>query len=459
MKKYSEKFLSDYSVLKNSVLGFELEFYMKDLTFYKTLEILNKELSPVKVHGFKQYHSNYQPDAKNFKIEPDLSGGTNMVELVTGPLPYGEAKYYLIKILNFIQNYGYTNEKSSVHFNLSFTGEKNLNDLNILKLILRTDEDEIYRFFPSRKGNIYAKTIKEIIPYRQYDFFNISIESVKNALKLPDDKYFGINFLHINNDKKSQRLEYRYIGGKDYEKNVGNITYFLDRFIIDVSNSIDSGFTDQDSKMLEEYLEDNIEKFKNFSKYDNFLVEYPKIQLQVDQNGTYDMVNSYFARIYDSLYNLVGGIDDLKDCIINYVTSNQTIEIIDAQIKGKLVIKDIEFISCQISEGIFEDCLFYGSEITNSQISKSKIENSDIQNSKVLSCRVESSSLKNCYFMNGYLNGDMEGGVLRSGEMGPFATVSPETKIVEEGGGFFNTKYDTDDKADYSKSTIKAFKK
>ena len=49
-----------------------------------------------------------------------------------------------IKILKFIQNYGYTNEKSSIHFNLSFNEEsdKNLNSLNILKLILSIDEEE-----------------------------------------------------------------------------------------------------------------------------------------------------------------------------------------------------------------------------------------------------------------------------------------------------------------------------
>jgi hypothetical protein len=48
-----------------------------------------------------------------------------------------------------------------------------------------------------------------------------------------------LTFCHINNPKDSQRLEFRYIGGKDYEKNVGQILYFLDRFIIDVHQSID----------------------------------------------------------------------------------------------------------------------------------------------------------------------------------------------------------------------------
>ena len=234
MKKYSDKFLNQTNKLKKARVGFEFEFYMKDISFYKTLELLNQELSPVKVWGFRQYHSDFTPDEKNFKIEPDLSGGSNMVELVTGPLDYYDAKYYLIKIVKFIQNYGYTNEKSSVHFNLSFNGDKNLNDLNTLKLILNTDEDEIYRVYPSRKGNVYAKSVKKMIPFKEYDFFNISIDVVKNNLRLPNDKYYGINFLHINNEKESQRLELRYIGGKDYEKNIGNLIYFMDRFIINV---------------------------------------------------------------------------------------------------------------------------------------------------------------------------------------------------------------------------------
>jgi hypothetical protein len=105
MKKYSDKFLNQSSKLKNAVIGFEFEFYMKDLSYYKTLELLNQELKPVKVWGFRQYHSDFTPDSQNFKIEPDLSGGSNMVELITGPMQYTDAKFYLIKILKFIQSF------------------------------------------------------------------------------------------------------------------------------------------------------------------------------------------------------------------------------------------------------------------------------------------------------------------------------------------------------------------
>lgn len=458
MRKYSDKFINQSKKLKRSKIGMEFEFYMKELSYYKTLEMLNKELSPVKVWGFRQYHSNFTPDKDNFKIEPDLSGGSNMVELVTGPMDYFDAKYYLIKIVKFIQNYGYTNEKSSIHFNISFNDEEmNLNDLNILKLILNTDEDEIYRSYPSRKGNIYAKSVSKIIPYKEYDFFNIPISVVKNNMRLPNDKYYGINFSNINNEKENQRLEFRYVGGKDYEKNIGQLIYFMERFIINVYDSIDASFNNEDIKKLEDFLEENIKSYKNLSKYDNFIVEFPSIMLQVDQVSNYDLISSYYDKIYTKLHNIIDSTEDLKDCIINYVTKTQNIEIVDANIKAISTLKTMDLINCK-AEGIFEDCYFVGSEINNSQVTKCKLQHSDALNTKVLNCNVESSTLENCYFMDGYLNGDMRGGVYRSGKLGPYATLDSEVKIVKDYDNFFDTRFDVEDKSD-SKGIIKSFGK
>ena len=71
MKKYSEKFINNSDILKQAVCGFEFEFYMKDLSYYKTLELLNQYLSPIKVHAFRQYHSEFEPTATEFKFEPE----------------------------------------------------------------------------------------------------------------------------------------------------------------------------------------------------------------------------------------------------------------------------------------------------------------------------------------------------------------------------------------------------
>lgn len=458
MKKYSEKFLNQSDKLKDAVVGLEFEFYMRDLSFYKTLELLNQELSPVKVWGFRQYHSDFVPDDKNFKIEPDLSGGANMVELITGPLSYYDAKYYLVKIIKFIQTYGYTSEKSSIHFNLSFKGDKNLNDLNLLKLILKTDEEEIYRYYPSRKDNVYAKTIKKIIPYKEYDFFNIPIDTIKNNMRMPNDKYYGINFVNINNEKEKQRLEFRYIGGKDYEKNIGQLIYFMDKFIINVHDCINIPFDSEDANRLEKYLEENINLFKNFSKYDNFIVEFPTIQIQIDQSNNYDTVAAYYPKIYSRLYNLIDGTTDLKECIINYVTVAQTMEVVDARVKASSNLGGYDFVNCQV-EGIIDDSYFTSCQVTNSQLTKCSLENSEVDNSKILNCKSESSSLTNCYVMNGYMNTDMFGGVFRSGKLGPYATMDSDVKVVSDSDNFFDTKFEEEGEKGTDKGVMKAFGK
>lgn len=454
MEKYSDKFLNQSYKLKNSVVGIEFEFYLKELSFYKTLELLNQDLYPVKVHGFRQYHSGFQPDSKNFKIEPDLSGGANLVELVTGPMTYYDAKFYLSKIVKFIQKHGYTNEKCSIHFNISFDNdEKNLNDLNILKLILNIDEDEIYRQYPSRKDNVYAKSVKKIIPFKEYDFFNIPISVVKNNIRIPSDKYYGINFININNNKETQRLEFRYIGGKDYEKTLGRLSFFLDKFIITTYDCIDESFNSEDISRLEEYLDKNIKNYKSLVKYDQFIVNYPKIQIQIDQNSNYDMVSTYYDKVYHKLYNIIDS-SDISECIINYVTNTQMLEIVDAKFKSSSTIKGVDIINCEV-EGIFSDCHFISTGIKNSRINSSRLDNSDALNSKILNCKVELGELKNCYFMNGLLNGSMISGVFRSGKLGPYASMDSEVKIVTDTDNFFDTSYDEDDKG----GKIKGYKK
>lgn len=296
-----------------------------------------------------------------------------------------------------------------------------------------------------------------MIPYKEYDFFNIPINVVKNNLRTPNDKYYGINFLNINNDKESQRVELRYIGGKDYEKNIGNLIYFMDRFIINVYSSIDTDFSSEDINKLEDYLETHISLFKNFSKYDNFIVDFPTIQLQIDQVSSYDLINAYYPSIYTKLYNIIDATVNLKECIINYVTTTQTVEVVDAIIKTTSILNGYDLINCK-SEGIFEDCFFIGSEIKNSQMTKCKLQQSSAQNSKVLNCKVEMSELTNCYFMEGYLNGDMFGGVYRSGKLGPYATMDSEVKVVTDNNNFFDTKFDTETKGD-NKGNIKGYDK
>ena len=452
MRKYSEEFINNSDILKGAIIGFEFEFYLKDLSFYKTLELLNKILNPVQIQGFRHYHPDTKPTDKLFILTPDLSGGSNMVEVITGPLSYFEAKYYMVKILKFIQDYGYTNEKASIHFNISFVN-KDLKELNILKMILGMNEDEIYTSFPTRKNNVYAKSIKRIIPFRDYDFKDIPISTVKNNLRIPEDKYYGINFLHINKDKGEQRLEFRYIGGDGYEKNIGELIYFLDKFILQVYSCIGVGFTEKDEKDLENYLDKNISNFKTFATYENFLVSFPKINLQVNQVSDFEIVNTFYNRIFGKLYSLVESTDNLQNCILNWLTDQQRLEVVDADVKCLMNVNNVDFINCRL-EGIFDNCRIINSKVNDSQLLKCQINGTEINGSKILNSSVEKSEVKDSFVMNGYFDSNMEGGVFRSGKLGPYANISSTTKIVSDSDNFFDTKFGENDK----KSDKKSFK-
>ena len=94
-----------------------------------------------------------------------------------------------------------------------------LNNLNALKLLLEVDEDLIYNYFPERKNNIYAKSVKTLIPFKGFDFSTNAIEILQTNIQYPDTKYYGINFQTIQNG----RLEWRYIGGNNYHKKTSEI--------------------------------------------------------------------------------------------------------------------------------------------------------------------------------------------------------------------------------------------
>ena len=438
MRKYSEKFIHEYGVLRQAKIGIEFEFYMKDLSFYKTLEMLNQELSPVRVHGFRHYHSDFVPDDKNFKIEPDLSGGSNMVELVTGPMEYNDAKFFLVKISKFIENYGYTNEKSSIHFNLSFFGDKNLNDLNVLKLILNTNEEEIYSFYPSRKGNIYAKSVKSIIPFKGYDFFNIPIDSIRNSLHLPEDKYYGINFLNINNNKETQRIEYRYIGGKDYTKKkkeaVSAINLVIEHLFTTLSSNY--SYTAEEKKKINTIVNEFRTSIDGTRNYFNFKMLYPNISVYIDLKDDPRIVEANYTILREKVFKLIVG-GGITEATINYDSRRKAVQVKDAVLKKSILIEGIEFYQCQI-EADAHLCLFEGCTIKYSKLQECTIfSNNIIKGSKIINCDYlgGENEISMSYLDNSetkMINAELKECLVNRGKFTINSTIDKSTKIIKK---------------------------
>lgn len=438
MDKFTNKYIGSYDILKKAIIGFEFEFYT-DRSYYKLLELLNRELDPIKVHGRRKYHSDLEVDEYNFKIEPDLSGGPNMCELITGPMPYHNAKLILLKICKILQIYAKTDEKTSLHVNISFDKnltDKTLDQINKLKVILNVDEDIVYKFFPTRKNNFYAKSVKRLIPFKGYDYVNDAINILINNIQLPDTKYYGINIKEVFNG----RLEFRYIGDKDYQFKTKEILELTDYFVSLTWNSIKTELNVDDINKLRKILQDNINNFKNFITLENFVSEFPTIQIEIDKNDNFIIVKSYYSNIYSKIYDIIKNIYNLNNCIINWDTEKKILEIVDASFKTIFDLKSINIIDCNVNNGTYNDCTLINTDIKNAHIHNCTLISCQIYNCKLENCYTDQfSSLENCYFYGGNMNSDFISGVFRSGKVGEFGKLGDDVKIVTDMDSYFNT--------------------
>lgn len=407
---FSSVYLNKYKELDIFLIGFEFEFF-SNYNYAKTIELFNTELYPIKVHGSKTYHSKFKTSENNFKLEPDYSGGFNMIELVTHYFPYREAKILMLKILKIIQENGYTNEKSAFQFTISIDTEKlnkQLLSTNILKFILNFDENEVYKYFPERKDSMYAQSIYKILPYHNFFFHKGALNSIINSLQLPDTKYYGVNF------SKPGLWEFRYMGGKDYEYKSSAILEIMDYFLINVNNSFDNVWTDTEIEKLKEIVNDNYLKYKDISNYDFFLNNFTNVKLLVDLTNDYDIINTYYESIWCKLHDLLNSLSNIKHLIINYDSDLNKFELKGGEFKIRLELNNMNLINCNIKYGLIKDCIVYDCNINRTHIESCKIINSYIENSKLIRVKTDISSyIKNSYLTWSKLNCNIENGVIR----------------------------------------------
>jgi hypothetical protein len=452
MKYFTHSYLNDYNILGKARIGLEFEFLSK-INYHSTLLHLSEKLG-INVNGIKTYHSDFVPTETEWKLEPDLSGGFSCAELITNPMPYSEARVMLSKVCAILQEIAETNDRTGIHINISFdSNDINIEGINPIKLILNIDEEKIYDIFPDRRNNVYCKSVKNILPYKGYDFSTATSKILSSSLALTSEanKYYGINFTCLTDG----RLEFRYIGGEDYQYKTSEILELMDYFIISSYNSLYSNLNGSEQKMLRRYLETNIDKYKSLSKLEAFLTKYPTVNIEVDKNNSFEVIKSYYPTFYDELFNLLSFSKGLEECTINFDTDTRQLELIDADIECVSLLDNLIFVDCNIKGGDFSKCEFYSSTMRNSIVNASLVSDTVLTDSKLLdSNATNDSELIECYFSEGLMDAIMKSGVFRSGKIGQNAIISKETKMLNSEDNFFNFKgvgSDREDNLDFKK--------
>jgi hypothetical protein len=408
---------NDSEILKNALVGVEFEFYSNisiEETAKELAGILNK-----KIRVEEKAHSDFVVTADEFKIEPDMSGGAKLMELVTGAVPYYSARLMIINVCSWIEKNGYTNDRSSIHLNLSFDKNKiedknRISKMNVLKFILDFKENQVFKFFPERKDSAYAKSIKFILPNKDTYFFDGKTINQQNFI-YPDSKYYGINF----EKRHSNYLEFRYIGGADWEKKTSTILHMLDGFLVQLWNSTESKrFTDLNALELKKILAGNKRIIDSRRDWREIEKNWKHVQFSVDLHKEAKIIDIYWANIKEQVmrlfthgaiskghinYDTDSGRVQVKDGKLSYCVELDNYDFINCHIRGEISHSDL--FQCQLEGSDIDECNFYD----NCQINSSKIKNSYIHRS----CHLNDAYV---YGKNGIFKGSMKGGIFREGK-------------------------------------------
>lgn len=459
----TKKVYTKTEILDGARVGLEFEFY-SSMEVVETARAIGKVLKkrvvvPMALSNIAEpkplYHSPVTPSSTIFKLEPDYSGGKKMCELVTGPMAYAEARNVIIKVFEWIQSNGYTSERCSIHANVSIDPNKlptrvEIPMMNIVKFILGFDEDKVYDVFPKRKDSVYARSIKEIHP-NAVIFYTPTTDISRSVVDVPDEKYYGVNFLKA----EKGYLEYRYMGGAGYEKKTRKILDLIDYYILNLYEvlNFDGNFSASDRNYFKKLMEKQQKLYEGFVRYSTFKKNFPDIEVGIDMRNDEQILEALWPVVKDQLFKVLMSSGITKGTF-NFDTDVSALQVKETKIKN-CVGKDIEFINCEL-EGVFDRCTFYGCTVSNSRIAECK----PIKDNKFISCKVADSPLHisnvcdDCFIENKRfpINCAVNGGVIRNGEIGKLAKVSKETLIVEliepseSPGSFKDVEKGADDK-------------
>lgn len=437
-----------YEILSSSRAGIEFEFF-SELKPSKVAQELSRALGkkvtiPIVVREFDTkdkgtYHSDLEPTSTLFKLERDFSGGKDMYELITGPLVYEEARLIIIKMLTWIKEKGWTDSKCAIHLNLSFDYFKaklktNLMSLNVLKFVLGFDESFVYDRFPNRRDSVYAKSIYNVYPLSRFVFFDSPDRIDKNDYVVPHSKYFGVNFTKLPKDY----LEFRYLGGENYERKTYSILEILDFFVTKLYSSLQQGdsYTPDEKSRLHKILKAQKKAVLAFTDPVDFLLTYPDLKVTVDMKGDIEILKAYWTKIREKLFDLV--VDSgLRKGHFNYDTDFSAYQLRDGVMKKANDVEEMELFDCEISGAIINSQL-YRCKINSSRLDKCKLmEVNEVRGSKVENTTIfPGNELYNCYIKNAdeVIEGKIVGGVIRQGILGRDVEISKETLIVDVTG-------------------------
>ena len=300
-------------------------------------------------------------------------------------------------------------------------GPRGLRQANIYQL---TISDMVAEGTIVKEGDYVAKLDRSELDTKLKDI-QTEIEKIETQLAQTEidtaielrgirDQLINLNF----SKKEKNYLEFRYIGGADYEKKSDDILYLTERFLMQMWNSCnDSRFNDENKIELQRILNKNKPISDILKDYSKVSEHYPDITILVDLVDNPVIIKLQWERFKNRVVDLIVN-GSMTAGLINYDSNYGATQIKDGKFPTVYQLEDFEFIDCEIA-GNVTNSSFYGCEITGSAIMYGSLyKGTKVKESKVESSYTHGScELINCYVAgrDTMFKGKMIGGIFREG--------------------------------------------
>ena len=372
------KHYSVTEVLNFSEIGLIFEFYSTKETNFIINDLSRLTSKKVILTG-----EQYTPSYFNAILLKEYDAKRARYQFHIAPQDYHSIIPIIDSVSSWISESCETTNDTLLKMSLSFN-HRNLETLSRIssmkpsRLILKFDENEVYKRFPTQKNSPYAISIKSLVPSRTYINESEVEHHISELLNNPFAEFYGINFKNYTNGV----LECNFVGGKGYASKNKEIKDVLEYFIIKTYQSIN----EEDFSEFERYeikrLTQGFDKLQMaFYDPEIFMAEFKNLGVYVDLKTSAQTLKTYWSTIRQPLFEMIinGG---LREGQFNYDTEIGKFQLRKGKLNGTMI-RNMDLVLCEIS-GVLDNCSFVGCKINKARIYNSKIINGNKINESYL---------------------------------------------------------------------------
>lgn len=389
------------------------------------------------VKWFKGIDESFKPTHDTYKLSNKYSEKSKIFVFETGFIPYNEAIQVMLRSMNIIDYFGYTDDRCEMSANIKLN-EKEVYKMNKLKFIMKLNESNILNEWNTDDSERHKVNYNILIDIKDPFTTIISNKLVERLdsrfFNVDQSEFYGTDFSNIGKGY----ITTNYIGGKKYQKKTKDALNTINNIIIAFNESVLNRFkyTDKEKGNIDQILEYYRKTVNCTKNHRMFKESYPDIKLYVDLMEFDHLLEAHYNNFRGKIFELISK-GDIKEGYINYDNDRKIVQVKDAVIKNRMQIKDIEFYNCVIEADV-TNCLFSNCIIKHSNLNNCDILNNNyIKTSKVIECKYHGSAneISNSYVDNqksGLINADLVNCVVNDGKFTSESTIDSDTILLNK---------------------------